>query len=273
MKRKLLFIATILATIASQAQVTLAKWTFEKDNKSESTILINNGIDMQIIDISFYGRDKYDGHNSDCSYHGESMKYTGGAPRGYFLFPNISTEGAYTAVNMKFAFKYTALYLFPIKEFRVEANIDGSSTWVSLVKFNPIKNSSWQYFDLPMSNEVLNKSNVSFRIAANTNLDFDGFSAGDTNVSIDNVEVVATTSSTRCDNANGNVPTISLKNKMLIMSNTNIEKIQVFDKLGKMVQSSAYSHNISLQNLTNDIYILKITDDKGNMITQKIFLK
>ena len=275
MKKILLFTTGLLfSVLTSHAQTILAKWTFENNLKSESSIVANNNLDMDRSTLSFSGRPSYGGYNSDGYFEGNSWKFTGGAPNGYVVFPGINTVGNYDKVTVKFAFQFTALYMYPPKEYRVDANIDGSSTWTSLKVFSPEKNSNWQYFELEMTSEVLNKSAVSFRIAANTNKDFDDFGGADGYIAIDEVEIIATenTSSIKENLLDGlSVYPNPTTDYISVSGVEKVDELEVYTATGQLAKQAKATSSINISNLPAGIYSLVIKS--GGVTTTKKIIK
>ena len=52
--------------------------------------------------------------------------------------------------------------------------------------------------------------------------------------------------------------------------NTLIKTVEVYNLLGENIKPRINTHSISLGGFKNGIYVLKITDEKGNVVTQKI---
>lgn len=273
MKKNLLLTAGLLLFFsASHAQTVLAKWTFENDLKSESAIAANHGIEMDRSTLNFSGRPSYGGYNSESYFEGDSWKFTGGAPKGYVVFPGVNTTGAYNKVTVRFAFKFTALYMYPPKEYRVDANIDGSATWTSLKTFSPLENGDWQYFEIEMTSEVLNKSAVDFRIAANTNKDFEDMGGADGYIAIDEVEIIATDGGTSI--SENKIDEISVypnptTDYVSVSGVDKIDAMEVYTLAGQLVKKSKATSSINVSDLSAGVYTL-IIKSEGTVISKTI---
>lgn len=66
---------------------------------------------------------------------------------------------------------------------------------------------------------------------------------------------------------------IPTKNNIDIKSETNIIKIEIYDKIGQLVFTNSSQHNINISSLNKGIYFCKVKDEHGNYGVKKVIKK